>query len=671
MADFSKMKVVELKAELKRLGLPQNGLKAELVSRLEEATAAEEEPAAASEPPVEPTATKEPDEAPQPDEAQPDEVQPSEAEEAANKTEEVTDAPEFPTAESAQETPVEAAATIVEDSPVNGAAAQTASNTLVSETPSLPTTEVIQDIQKRKRRSTTPPPSEEVVRKRLRPDDTGTSREESVPEPIVDSHEASRLETEDVNDAPMVDANASTEQHKESTKKVPEPDEKDKSSNADLVNHGDEPEDEHVENSRGATTKTDVGHLGDPEDNAMFDSGATRDDRGAFSMANDALDHEMRDTNRTPSPERDIEPSIEPSIHPATCALYIKDFMRPLRERDVQNHLLELATPANSSPDPSVIVNFYLDSIRTHAFAVFTSISAASRVRTALHQQIWPDETNRKPLWIDFIPSEYIEDWIATELEAKDKGTMPRYEVVYDRDVDNNVVARLEEADAHQATRRAPVSPVHPDRRPSVSIPTGPSRPSGIENAPTGPRNPYAHNGPPAMYPDRQTKLEAGFIRTKTNPPVLFRPVPPELANRRLDSLAQAKDPHYFEESGKDYHRYYFEGGDSLVNRGPEIFLGIRPPHREKERREQQQGRAGGVDVRDRGYRDRRGPFGPPGGGGGRQRRRRAPRAPHGVPRGGDRFRPAGSSYEDRPGFDDRRRDDYGGNGRRKDNYRY
>ncbi|KAI0965673.1 hypothetical protein F4678DRAFT_452232 [Xylaria arbuscula] len=650
MADFSKMKVVELKAELKRLGLPQNGLKAELVSRLEEATAA------ASETPVEPAATTEPDEAPQPDEAQPDEVQPSEDTEAVNNTEEANDAPELPTAESTQEPPVEAAATIVEDISANGAPAQVASNTVVSETPSLPTTEVVQDIQKRKRRSTTPPPSEEVVRKRLRPDDREESREESVPEPVVGSREASRLENEEVDDAPMVDADASTEQHKEFTEKVLEPDEK------------NEPEDEHIGDSRGAATKTDIGRLGDPEDNAMFDSRATRGDGGAYSLANDTLDHEMRDTKRSPSPEQDIEPSI----HPATCALYIKDFMRPLRERDVQNHLLKLATPANSSPDPSIIVNFYLDSIRTHAFAVFTTISAASRVRTALHQQIWPDETNRKPLWIDFIPSEYIEDWIATEQEAKDKGTMPRYEVVYDRDVDDNVTARLEEADAHQATRRAPVSPVvHPDRRPSVSIPTGPSRPSGIENAPTGPRNPYAHNGPPAMYPDRQTKLEAGFVKTKTSPPVLFRPVPPELANRRLDSLAQAKDPQYFEESGKDYHRYYFEGGDNLVNRGPEIFLGIRPPHREKERREQQQGRTGGPDVRDRGYRDRRGPFGPPGGGGGRQRRRRAPRAPHGVPRGGDRFRPAGSSYEDRPALDDRRRDDYGGNGRRKDNYRY
>ncbi|KAI0541208.1 hypothetical protein GGR58DRAFT_36342 [Xylaria digitata] len=632
MADYSRMKVVELKAELKRLGLPQNGLKAELVSRLEEAAAASEDgPAASSGPLTEPT-------------AEPGEAQPSEGVEHANDT------PELPRAEAIREPQDESATAMAQDTTANDALAQTTSNTTVSETPSLPAAEeVVQDVQKRKRRSTTPPPSEEAVRKRLRQDDSNGIQD--ITSVITSNkHETPKLENEYSGQVPTVDADTTVEGG-ESTERLPEPNEKEHPSGMDPANGVDELEDTRIEDGRVANTTADDNGAGDVGDSVMTDAGATRDQRGTYS----------------PSPERDIEPSM----HPATCALYIKNFMRPLREQGVQDHLLELATPANAPLDPNIIVNFYLDNIRTHAFVVFTSISAASRVRTALHKRVWPDETNRKALWIDFIPSECFDDWIDTEQQVKDRGSMPRYEVFYGRDEDGIVTARLEETDANQATRRGPVSPVvHPDRK--ASIPTGPSRPSGIENAPTGPRNPYSHNGHPAMYSGRQEQLEPGFIKTKSNPPILYRPIATELVHRRLDSLAQAKDPRYDEESGKDYHRYYFERDDVLVNRGPEIFLGIRPPHREKERRELARGGGGANDIRDRSYRDRRGPLGPHGGGGGVRRRRRAPR-PHGVPRGGDRFRP-GSSYDDRLVPDSRhpsRREGYGGSGRRKDSHRY
>ncbi|KAI0525768.1 hypothetical protein F5B22DRAFT_252582 [Xylaria bambusicola] len=631
MADYSKMKVVELKAELKRLGLPQNGLKAELVSRLEEA--------AASETPAEPAET-----------ADISETHPSEDVEPVNETSEMVEA-----ASPTQENPAESVVAPAQAGSADDTPAQVTSTATVSEEPSLPATEVVQDVHKRKRRSITPPPSEDAARKRLRPDDSDLNHDASL-NPASSSDKTSKLENEAADHTSMLDADAdadiSAEKADVSMDKAPEPTKESISRNIDSTNEVDEIGDTHAANNGGATTTVDS--LEDPEDGVMVDDEATR---------TGALDQDQE--KRSPSPERDIEPSM----HPATCALYIKNFMRPLRPQAVQDHLLELATPANTPLDPSIIVNFYLDNIRTHAFAVFTSISAASRVRTALHKRIWPDETNRKSLWIDFIPPEYFEDWISTEQQARDKGNMPRYEVIYERDSDDSMTVRLEETDANQPTRRVPVSPVaHPDRRPS--IPTGPSRPSGIENAPTGPRNPYAHNGPPVMYADRQDRLDSGFIKTRSTPQILYRPVASEVTNRRLDCLAQAKDPHYDEESGKDYHRYYFEREDVLVNRGPEIFLGIRPPHREKERREL--ARTGGGDVRDRSFRDRRGAFGPPGGGGGgRRRRNRAPR--HGVPRGGDRFRP-GSNYDDRSAPDERhmpRRDGYGGSNRRKDGYRH
>ncbi|KAI0447060.1 hypothetical protein F4803DRAFT_395161 [Xylaria telfairii] len=622
MVDYSRMKVVELKAELKRLGLPQNGLKAELVSRLEEAAASEDSPAEVT------VATVA------------DDAQPSEVSEPASNLPKPSGVE--PTT---QEPQVASVADIDMDqvSARNDNQAEATSHLTTCETPSLPTADVVQEVQKRKRRSTTPPPSDEVARKRLRQDDTDETRD-TAPDVASDRRETSKLDNKGTDKAPELNGK------------------EDPSSGEPTNDAGEE------ENTGSATIEINDGRVGDTEDSVMPDTEATSPQRETYSGTDD-MGQETRDPEHSPSPERDIEPSI----HPATCALYIKNFMRPLRPQAVQDHLLELATPANAPLDDSIIANFYLDNIRTHAFAVFTSVSAASRVRTALHKRVWPDETNRKALWIDFIPPNCVGDWIDTEQQARNTGNMPRYEVVYDHDNDGNVLAKLEETDANQAARRGPASPVthpiHPDRK--TSIPTGPSRPSGIENAPTGPRNPYSHNGPVGMHPGRQERLESGFIKTKSGPPVLYRPVAPELAQRRLDILAQAKDPHYsYDEPGREYHRYYFERDDVLVNRGPEIFLGIRPPHREKERREL--ARAGGSDHRDRNFRERRGPLGPPGagGGGGGRRRRRAVR-PHGVPRGGDRFRP----YDDRPALDDRhppRRDGYGvGGGRRKDNHRY
>lgn len=635
MADYSKMKVVELKAELKRLGLPQNGLKAELVSRLEEAAATEDDAAA-----IEPELS-------------------TEAMITEETIVEANDAPQSEDVEPTQAEQHEPATATTHDVPESDAQAQTVSSATTTEAP-LTTTEVVQDVQKRKRRSTTPTPTDEVARKRLRQDSNDVP--DAAPAPTLNPQDSSGPDREETRQEPTVNIDMEAVRYEDNTNEALERHENDSVIGGEPTNGVHETGDTHIGQDLNALPEVNNGHVDDAEDSPMVDAEVASNHGNTYPLVHDSLGQEIVDEpRRSPSPERDIEPSI----HPATCALYIKNFMRPLRPQAVQQHLLELATPANALVDPNVVVDFYLDNIRTHAFAVFTSISAASRVRTALHKRVWPDETNRKALWIDFIPPESVKDWIDTEQEARNKGNMPRYEVSYDRDDDDNVLARLEESDGNQPARRGPVSPVlHPERK--ASIPTGPSRPSGIENAPTGPRNPYSHSGPAMAYPNRQDKLDSGFVETRCDPPVLYRPVAPEIARRRLACLAEAKNPYYNEESGRDYHRYYFEREDILVNRGPEIFLGIRPPHREKERRELERA---GINPRDRSFRDRRGPSGPPmgiGGGGGRHRRR-APR-PHGVPRGGDRFRPDSSFGGNRPNFDDRR-DGYGRGGRRKNNY--
>ncbi|KAI1329722.1 hypothetical protein F5Y16DRAFT_79831 [Xylariaceae sp. FL0255] len=615
MGDYNKMKVVELKAKLKRLGLPQNGLKAELVARLE-AAAGEDAPAQDS-------STPEAD-------APNDSI--------------ATDAPipidaELPVP-SAAPVPEEPAGQMVvdkpQDVPENGDQPSTLNGTSIAETPSLPTTEIVQDIQKRKRRSESPFFADESTRKRPRQDAENGDHQHDSSIVLTDAlHESKMVEPErQYNEQPDARENNMELSRDKKEGKQQEP----------------EGVDMDIEQTNGAAVES----IDDSDQNQTelrHSSPTINKQTGTFTEAtNPAPSDSPRSTPHTP--ERDIEPAT----HPATCALYIKDLMRPLRPQAIQDHLVALAAPKGSAVDHDILVNFYLDTIRTHAFAVFATVTAASRVRIALHDRVWPDETNRKPLWVDFFPPDRFEDWVEMEKQPKEKMNISRFEVMYDRDSYGAVNATLEETDGNQPTKKRRTSSpiIHPERRPS--IPTGP-RLTGIENAPTGPRNrvPSVNPNGAFMHASRQDRmLDAGFLATRAGPSVLYRPVDPDLAERRLAALSNAKNRRYEKENSgsREYHRYYFEQGSVLVNRGPEIFLGIRPPHRERERREQARLAGGnGGGNRENGShinsRDWRGPppFGGNGGGGnGRNRRNRNNRARHGVPRGGDRFRPSESS---------------------------
>lgn len=181
----------------------------------------------------------------------------------------------------------------------------------------------------------------------------------------------------------------------------------------------------------------------------------------------------------TPTDDR---PTI-PAIHPVTSALYIRNFMRPLRLEPLRTHLTSLASPPSSSPDPSIITALFLDNMKTHALALFTSTTAASRVRASLHGSIWPPEGNRKELWVDFVPSDRVEQWIkteedaaASEKEARTSGRpvpAKRFEVVY-TETENSATATHQElgSSAPLNAPRGPRASVD-DRRPAtVPVPT-------------------------------------------------------------------------------------------------------------------------------------------------------------------------------------------------------
>jgi uncharacterized membrane protein YgcG len=227
----------------------------------------------------------------------------------------------------------------------------------------------------------------------------------------------------------------------------------------------------------------------------------------------------------------DDRPTI-PAIHPVTSALYIRNFMRPLRPEPLRTHLVSLASPPSSAPDSSIVSALFLDNMKTHALALFTSTTAASRVRASLHGAIWPPEGNRKELWVDFVPDDKVEDWIkieeealAAEKDARASGrSVPakRFEVVYNEEPDD-------------------VTAVHQEVGSSAPI-----------NAPRGPRasiDDRRTSSAPAPLPTSPTEelkdktsasfktLHDLFDSTTAKPQLFYLPVSDAVADTRLKEL--------------------------------------------------------------------------------------------------------------------------------------
>ncbi|KAL2200688.1 hypothetical protein P885DRAFT_28240 [Corynascus similis CBS 632.67] len=604
--DFSRLTVIELRQELKRRNLSQTGKKADLIERL----ATFESDQTASEAPDNSSvdnnhgaldsAANQGTEEPQNGDHL-NSPQPENAAEAAElrKAEEV---PQAPIADQdvddapgiANEAPDPAGdSELIQDSTTeSGAEKQNAEV--------VPAREIITDAVNRKRRSRSPPPETESSRKRARASD------DQVTEGDLPGDDDLRPQNP-AEPQPMPAPQPATGNHTESRE------------SSRYI-----PEDQHI-----PTEERD-----------------TRQDRLISPRRSD-------EQAAVDEPNPDYDRDVEPALHPATPALYIKNFMRPLREPVLQDHLIELAAFPGAAPDPDCLVHFFLDQIRTHALVSFTSVAAASRVRTALHGTVWPNERNRKALWVDFIPEDKVDEWIKRE-QSEGARSSNRWEVEYLPDDNGIITANLVNAEMGPSRRDSVRQPVGPP------VPTGPARNyPGVEGAPLGPRgrgtNHYrqAPMPPPAFASvsgDRDRFEDhdraRGYKTTRAYPPLEYKPVSEDVALRRSDNM----NAHITKDRRRDLgrpdeiNRYTFEDGDLFVDRGKEAFIGIRPPHRERERRRMGVTRGGGGGNRG----------GPPP----RQRTpspRRVPRSNDDGYRGGRRDDYDRDAYRDRR--DDRDRD--------------
>lgn len=278
------------------------------------------------------------------------------------------------------------------------------------------------------------------------------------------------------------------------------------------------------------------------------------------------------------------ERTITPAIHSATSSLYFRNFKRPLHIPTLRSHIESLARSPASSQNSDPIKVFYLDSIRTHAFMTFDSVSAASRVRTAMHETRFPDESMREPLFVDFIPDDKVQDWIDQETNngaSARFGNGKKYEIVYE-ELNDGVVAKLQnitmarEQQMPESTRnaRVPEEQLQPQRRTSELFPDRSTLDlRNYQNRSTKPDRPSESKGTGFKA------LDELFSSTTAKPKLYFKPVPPDIANERLSMIQGLRlDQSELGKSGDEgMKRYSFEmirGREEWIDKGPEFGFG-------------------------------------------------------------------------------------------------
>lgn len=574
MTDWSKLKVTELKDELKSRGIPLTGLKlkADFVTKLEEletsdAAADEEEEAeaeavapddSADEPEPETSAVEAHDELAVIKNSAPEEnVHNGMVEEEASDD----DGPESQavnatlpenvdmySASQLKPTPSQSIADIMAAKQEAKAEAQDLVNSSLvvgdntNASSPIPAKEQIEDSKKRKRRSVTPPPtSQDVALKRAKARD-GT--------PITTKQDSTLEQLKAATDAAEAIQAPDGLGHDISMKEdVPGP-------------RGDA--DTKPSQSAGPATGNEQPALRSPSPKFQAYSARIHSDR-----------------------------NVPPASHPATRSLYLRDFKRPLHVSTLRDHLMEVAQAPSDSSAEATITAFYLDNIRTHALVSFESIGTAARVRSAMHQTVFPIEASRMPIWVDFIPDDEVENWIAKETSSSDRNK--KWEVAYS-DGDGVSAVHQEVDGAGPPRRPSAAQPKHISITEALSRPSAPIMP-GVHpdraNLVPAQKHDTQERGLPSRSDTKAVLVPTGdtgtgfkaldelFSSTTTKPKLYYKSVATSVAEERLDLIKDLRVSHT--EMGKSgdegMKRYSFEtykGKPEWVEKGPEFGYGRR-----------------------------------------------------------------------------------------------
>ncbi|KAK6532684.1 hypothetical protein TWF281_006863 [Arthrobotrys megalospora] len=252
---------------------------------------------------------------------------------------------------------------------------------------------------------------------------------------------------------------------------------------------------------------------------------STKDARfkSLFNKEEASANHPTNTGAATP-PRSEDEEEISPSIHPATRGLYIRELVRPLQESQLRTHLIQLASKSSdpTTADPSTLEMIYLDGIKTHCFAIFSSVQACSRARNGMHGKIFPNEKNRKVLFADYVPEDKIDSWI---LKEKDNRGV-RWVITYG-DSEDGVEAVHEEYSSGGRGSIAGRGGAAP-----IDAPAGPRGRSSFSN--NGPGNTFT-TGANAVPPGAKVvSLDELFLSTKTKPKIYYKPVDEATVKERI-----------------------------------------------------------------------------------------------------------------------------------------
>ncbi|KAL9103193.1 MAG: hypothetical protein Q9163_001759 [Psora crenata] len=424
----------------------------------------------------------------------------------------------------------------------------------VSPQASITREELVEDSKKRKRRSQSPPPSSIDTSKRLKGDWATDERPNvKLPEDMTSQDASATSEAVKPPDETQLNGQLATQ---------------DDSIMTDAPNSLPE-QNPPAASSPSRSQSTTPTSMKQPNVQAKQASS----DRLFKSLAAPASKTASPPRTQPVLPDRDIPPAL----HPATSVLYIRNLMRPLNPATFKTHLISLAsppTPANEDDGETsdIITRFHIDAIRTHALIRFKSARAAARVRVGLHDCVWPNERDRKPLWVDFVPEEKLEKWIEVETQQTGRrgSAGKRWEVVYE----------TEEAEIKAFLQEAGSQPSRPHQS-AISQASGSAAGAGM-----GAEKKIAKS----QAESREFKaLDDLFPSTTAKPKLYYLPVTKSVVDARLHLLYEGKGGGRSDEM----RRFSFEDG-IIVDKGPEFGRG---------------GRGGGFAGRGRGdgYRGRGG----------------------------------------------------------------